>query len=211
MPGWGSLGAPAAPPVGQAGDQGAARPQDACAGRHTPLRTSVLRHPTRGHVRGRRTGATASEHWSRCQDAVDRLRPPCHAQRRRPTSVPSALGPIPASAAGGALEGPVSNIDHFRHRPVSELAVLPDEDAARRVIEDLRGVGVDIDEARVLHGHEGARILDRTGREHGFFSPSCGSCRTWATTRGSSMSTTKPCAAARRCSPCRARTSRVVS
>ena len=66
-------------------------------------------------------------------------------------------------------EGPMTNVDEFRHRPVSELAaLLPDEQAVDAVINDLQTANVDISTVRVLHGEEGADILDPTGAEHGF-------------------------------------------
>jgi hypothetical protein len=66
-------------------------------------------------------------------------------------------------------EGPMTNVDEFRHRPVNELAaLLPDEQAVDAVINDLQTANVDISTVRVLHGEEGADILDPTGAEHGF-------------------------------------------
>lgn len=66
-------------------------------------------------------------------------------------------------------EGPLTNVDEFRHRPVNELAaLLPDEQAIDAAINDLRTANVDISTVRVLHGEEGADILDPTGAEHGF-------------------------------------------
>jgi hypothetical protein len=73
--------------------------------------------------------------------------------------------------SGGAVTGPSVNVDTFRHRPAHELAVLlPDEQAARQVLQDLQADVVDVTRAQILHGQEGARILDRSGREHGFAS-----------------------------------------
>jgi hypothetical protein len=61
------------------------------------------------------------------------------------------------------------NVDEFRHRPVNELAaLLPDKQAADAAIKDLEAANVDISGVRVLHGEEGADILDPTGAEHGF-------------------------------------------
>jgi hypothetical protein len=61
------------------------------------------------------------------------------------------------------------NVDEFRHRPVSELAaLLPDKQAAEAAINDLQTANIDISTVRVLHGEEGADILDPTGAEHGF-------------------------------------------
>jgi hypothetical protein len=69
------------------------------------------------------------------------------------------------------VTGPSVNVDTFRHRPAHELAVLlPDEQAARQVLQDLQADVVDVTRAQILHGQEGARILDRSGREHGFAS-----------------------------------------
>ena len=66
-------------------------------------------------------------------------------------------------------EGPQDNVDEFRHRPVNELAaLLPDEPAVDAVMKDLQTAKVDVSTVRVLHGEEGARILDPTGAEHGF-------------------------------------------
>jgi hypothetical protein len=61
------------------------------------------------------------------------------------------------------------NVDEFRHRPVNELAaLLPDKQAAEAAINDLQTANIDISTVRVLHGEEGADILDPTGAEHGF-------------------------------------------
>ena len=66
-------------------------------------------------------------------------------------------------------EGPQDDADEFRHRPVNELAaLLPDEPAVDAVMKDLQTAKVDVSTVRVLHGEEGARILDPTGAEHGF-------------------------------------------
>ena len=66
-------------------------------------------------------------------------------------------------------EGPQDDVDEFRHRPVNELAaLLPDEPAVDAVMKDLQTAKVDVSTVRVLHGEEGARILDPTGAEHGF-------------------------------------------
>ena len=66
-------------------------------------------------------------------------------------------------------EGPLTSIDEFRHRPVNELAaLLPDKQAADAAVKDLQTANVDISAVRVLHGEEGADILDPTGAEHGF-------------------------------------------
>jgi hypothetical protein len=78
---------------------------------------------------------------------------------------------LESNAAGGAdvTEGPMINVDEFRHRPVNELAaLLPDKRAAKAAIEDLQTANVDISDVRVLQGEEGADILDPTGGEHGF-------------------------------------------
>jgi hypothetical protein len=75
------------------------------------------------------------------------------------------------TAAGGedVTEGPQDNVDEFRHRPVNELAaLLPDEQAVDAAMKDLQTANVDISTVRVLHGEEGADILDPTGAEHGF-------------------------------------------
>ena len=65
-------------------------------------------------------------------------------------------------------DSPMINVDEFRHRPVKEIAALLPERAVRAVIEDLRDANVDISEVRVLHGEQGAQILDPSGTEHGF-------------------------------------------
>ncbi len=60
------------------------------------------------------------------------------------------------------------NVDEFRHRPVHELAaLLPDRESVELAVSDLRSAGVDTQQVRILYGEEGARILDRTGAEHG--------------------------------------------
>ena len=47
------------------------------------------------------------------------------------------------------------------------MALLPDKQAAKAAIEDLQTADVEISTVRVLHGEEGADILDPTGAEHG--------------------------------------------
>lgn len=64
----------------------------------------------------------------------------------------------------------VINVDEFRHRPVHELAaLLPDEQSVKSALNDLGSANVVAGQVRVLHGEEGARILDPTGAEHGFW------------------------------------------
>lgn len=66
------------------------------------------------------------------------------------------------------MTDPSMNVDEFRHRPVHQVAVLlPDKQAVDGVLHDLRNADIDVSGVRVLHGEEGARILDRTGAEHG--------------------------------------------
>ena len=61
------------------------------------------------------------------------------------------------------------NVDHFRHRPVRELAaLLPDVRAVEASAEALSAAGTDISQVRVLEGEQGVRILDRSGAAHGF-------------------------------------------
>jgi hypothetical protein len=65
-------------------------------------------------------------------------------------------------------DGPRINVDEFRHRPVNELAaLLPDKQAVKAAIEDLQDCRRRNLDVRVLHGEEGADILDPTGAEHG--------------------------------------------
>jgi hypothetical protein len=60
------------------------------------------------------------------------------------------------------------NVDHFIHRPVAAVtALLPDRQSVESALGDLQSAGFDADHARILDGEEGARILDRTGTEHG--------------------------------------------
>jgi hypothetical protein len=61
------------------------------------------------------------------------------------------------------------NVDHFIHRPVAAVtALLPDWQSVESALDDLQSAGFDAEHARILDGEEGARILDRTGAEHGF-------------------------------------------
>ena len=61
------------------------------------------------------------------------------------------------------------NVDHFIHRPVAAVtALLPDWQSVESALGDLQSAGFDAEHARILLGEEGARILDRTGAEHGF-------------------------------------------
>jgi hypothetical protein len=64
---------------------------------------------------------------------------------------------------------PQTNVDVFRHRPVHEVAaVLPDEQTAVDACRELQDAGITITEAQILHGPEGARILDINGDQHGY-------------------------------------------
>ena len=61
------------------------------------------------------------------------------------------------------------NVDHFIHRPVAAVtALLPDRQSVESALGDLQSAGFDAEQARILLGEEGARILDITGAEHGF-------------------------------------------
>jgi hypothetical protein len=76
---------------------------------------------------------------------------------------------LEVTAAGGedVTEGPPTNVDQFRHRPVNELAaLLPDTQAIDAAIKDLQTANVDISTVRVLHGEKGADILDPRCSEH---------------------------------------------
>lgn len=65
------------------------------------------------------------------------------------------------------MSEPTVNVGPFR-RPVHEVAaLLPDRPAVDQVLHDLRKADIDVSEVRILHGDEGARILDHTGAEHG--------------------------------------------
>jgi hypothetical protein len=65
------------------------------------------------------------------------------------------------------MTGPSVNVDPFR-RPVHEVAaLLPDKPSVDGVLEDLRNADMDVSGVRILHGEEGADILDPTGAEHG--------------------------------------------
>jgi hypothetical protein len=46
-------------------------------------------------------------------------------------------------------------------------ALLPDRQSVESALGDLPA-GIDTEHVRILFGEEGARILDRTGAEHGF-------------------------------------------
>jgi hypothetical protein len=47
-------------------------------------------------------------------------------------------------------DGPMINVDEFRHRPVNELAaLLPDKQAAEAAINDLQTANIDISTVRV--------------------------------------------------------------
>jgi hypothetical protein len=65
-------------------------------------------------------------------------------------------------------EGPLVNVDRFQHRPHGAVtALLPDPVRVDEAVDALRAIGVDISDVEILHGPEGVRIFDRTGREHG--------------------------------------------
>jgi hypothetical protein len=48
-------------------------------------------------------------------------------------------------------------------------APSPDEQSVKSALNDLGSAAVVAGQVRVLHGEEGARILDPTGMEHGFW------------------------------------------
>ncbi len=48
------------------------------------------------------------------------------------------------------------------------MGVLPDLDSALATCSDLEAARVDLSAAQLLHGVEGARILDPSGTEHGY-------------------------------------------
>jgi hypothetical protein len=62
-----------------------------------------------------------------------------------------------------------SNVDEFQPWPAhSVVALLPSYQDAVAAWEDLGRSGIDVTQhPRILQGEEGARILDRTGSEHG--------------------------------------------
>jgi hypothetical protein len=67
------------------------------------------------------------------------------------------------------LTFPRTNVDTFRHKPVHEVsALLPDEPSTTAACHDLLKAGVDLAQAQILFGDEGARILDKHGTEHGY-------------------------------------------
>jgi hypothetical protein len=72
-------------------------------------------------------------------------------------------------------------------------ALLPDEQAVDAVINDLQTANVDISTVRVLHGEEGADILDPTGAEHGYATRIV----RWLQTRGCDRSILDVCEEAR--------------
>ena len=49
------------------------------------------------------------------------------------------------------------------------MALIPDRQRAELVIDGLRAAGHPLDGVKVLHGEEGAWVLDRRGEYHGFF------------------------------------------
>ena len=66
------------------------------------------------------------------------------------------------------MGSPGTNVDQFRQRPSQEIAaLLPDRDAVDSVLDEFHAGDVDISAVQILHGAEGARILDPTGVEHG--------------------------------------------
>ena len=54
-------------------------------------------------------------------------------------------------------EGPLTNVDEFRHRPVNELAALLDEQAVDAAIKDLQTANVDISTVPRFVRREGCR------------------------------------------------------
>jgi hypothetical protein len=64
---------------------------------------------------------------------------------------------------------PLRNERRFYRYPTFRVAaILDDADDTRTALDGLERAGVDISKVNLLTGQEGARLLDRTGRRHGW-------------------------------------------
>ena len=64
---------------------------------------------------------------------------------------------------------PIYNERRFYRYPMFRVAaILDDAEDTRTALDALERAGVDIAKVNLLTGHEGARVLDRTGRKHGW-------------------------------------------
>jgi hypothetical protein len=64
---------------------------------------------------------------------------------------------------------PLRNERRFYRYPMFRVAaILDDADDTRTALDGLERAGVDISKVNLLTGQEGARLLDRTGRRHGW-------------------------------------------
>jgi hypothetical protein len=66
-------------------------------------------------------------------------------------------------------EQPLRNERRFYRYPMFRIAaILDDADDTRTAVDALERAGVDVSKVNLLTGREGARLLDRTGRSHGW-------------------------------------------
>jgi hypothetical protein len=64
---------------------------------------------------------------------------------------------------------PLRNERRFYRYPMFRVAaILDDADDTRTALDALERAGVDVSKVALLTGREGARVLDRTGRSHGW-------------------------------------------
>ena len=64
---------------------------------------------------------------------------------------------------------PLCNERRFYRYPMFRVAaILDDAEDTRTALDGLERAGVDISKVNLLTGQEGARVLDRTGRRHGW-------------------------------------------
>ncbi len=83
----------------------------------------------------------------------------------------SPPGPVDTRPGTGAdpLSRPSDNVDRFIDRPRNAVVgLVPGRQDVDEVLDALRAGGADVSRLVVLHGHEGARILDRDGTGHGW-------------------------------------------
>ena len=71
----------------------------------------------------------------------------------------------------GADHQPTTDPQRAAFLPLSHVpvaAILDDAEDTRTALDALERAGVDAAKVNLLTGHEGARVLDRTGRSHGW-------------------------------------------
>jgi hypothetical protein len=81
------------------------------------------------------------------------------------------FNPSPAGLLGRSFMNtqPHRNEDRFYRYPKHRVvAIIDDDQLLETAVKHLDDAGIDLDTVHVLSGPDGARLLDRSGRRHGF-------------------------------------------